>query len=168
LLLKKIVFLFLAAAAPALAEERVLDLGRGEALRYEVLNVGDPRSARETAAQVLRRLAEGNIDEAAALSNSPQRRGEVLRDYLASVGDEEFKRVFAQYLQNRIVAEIAIGPRRLIIWDLAEASHHLAGQYYVEVEGRFLMDDVPSEARSLLQRVLRSYRSPATPSKRTD
>ncbi len=92
----------------------------------------------------------------------------MLRDYLASVGSEGFKRVFAQYLQNRIVAEIAVGPRRLIIWDLAEASHYLAGQYYVEVDGRFLMDDVPSEARSRLRRVLRSYRNPATPSTRTD
>jgi hypothetical protein len=89
----------------------------------------------------------------------------VLRDYRASVGDAEFKRVFAQYLGNRIVYEIAIGPRRLLIWDLAEAAHHLAGQYYVEVEGRFLMDDVPSAERARLTRVLQSYRKPATPSK---
>lgn len=92
----------------------------------------------------------------------------MLRDYRASVGDEEFKRVFAQYLANRIVEEIAIGPRRLLIWDLADASHHLAGQYYVEVEGRFLMDDVPSEERARLTLVLRSYRKPATPSRQKD
>ena len=157
----------LIVVAMAHGEERVLDLGRGEQLRYEVLDPGDParRSARETAMQLLRHLAAGGIEDAAALSNVPQRRFEVLRDYRASVGDEEFKRVFAQYLQKPIVAEIAIGPRRLIIWDLAEASNPLAGQFYVEVEGRFLMDEVPSEARSNLRRVLQSYRKAATPSK---
>ncbi len=158
------------AAVLAHGEERVLDLGRGEKLRYEVLDPGDPatRSARPTAGQILRHLTAGNIEDAAALSNVPQRRLEVLRDYRASVGDEEFKRVFAQYLQKRIIAEIAIGPRRLIIWELAEASNQLAGQFYVEAEGRFLMDDVPSEARSDLRRVLQSYRKAATPSKRKD
>jgi len=154
----------------AQGEERILDLGRGEKLRYEVLDPGDPasHSARDTAGQILRHLATGNIEDAAALSNVPQRRFEVLRDYRTSVGDQEFKRVFAQYLQKRIVAEIAIGPRRLIIWELAEASNQLAGQFYVETEGRFLMDDVPSEARSNLRRVLQSYRKAATPSKRKD
>ncbi len=92
----------------------------------------------------------------------------MLRDYRASVGDDEFKRVFAQYLGNRIVDEIAIGDRRLLIWDLAEATHHLAGQYYVEVDGRFLMDDAPSEERAKLTRVLRSYRKSATPSRQKD
>jgi hypothetical protein len=92
----------------------------------------------------------------------------VLRDYRASVGDDEFKRVYAQYLGNRIVDEIAIGTRRLLIWDLADAAHYLIGQYYVEVEGRFLMDDVPSEERAQLTRVLQSYRKSATPSKQTD
>jgi len=66
------------------------------------------------------------------------------------------------------VDEIAIGNRRLLIWDLAEGTHQLAGQYYVEVDGRFLMDDVPGKERAALTRVLQSYRRPATPSKRTD
>jgi len=92
----------------------------------------------------------------------------VLRDYRASVGEDEFKRVFAQYLGNRIVDEIAIGDRRLLIWDLAQASHQLAGQYYVEVEGRFLMDDLPSEERARLTLVLQSYRKSATSSRQKD
>jgi hypothetical protein len=162
--------LLVLAAGLALGEERVLDLGNGKQLKYEVLDLHDARarSARDTAGQILRHLTTGNIEDAAALSNVPQRRFEVLRDYRTSVGDEEFKRVFAQYLQKRIVAEIAIGPRRLIIWELAEASNQLAGQFYVEAEGRFLMDDVPSEARSNLRRVLQSYRKAAMPSKRKD
>jgi hypothetical protein len=90
----------------------------------------------------------------------------VLRDYRASVGDDEFKRVFSQYLDSRIVDEIAIGERRLLIWDLVEATQRqLAGQYYVEVDGRFLLDDVPSKERAALTRVLQSYRKSATPSK---
>ena len=157
-------------AALAHGEERVLDLGKGQSLRYEVLDSSAPesRSARATAEQILRHLAAGDIEKAAALSNAPARRLEVLRDYQASVGEDEFKRVFAQYLGNRIVEEIAIGPRRLLVWDLAEASHHLAGQYYVEVEGRFLMDDVPGEERAKLTRVLQAYRKSATPSRRKD
>jgi hypothetical protein len=117
-------------------------------------------SARESAAQLLRLLAEGNIEAAAALSNAPQQRYEVLRDYRDAVGEEAFKSVYARYFDpaNRLVAEAAIGPRRLLIWDLGEASHHLAGQYFVEVDGRFLLDDAPSEERSRLQRVLQDYR----------
>ena len=160
-------FLFLVVSGSAQAEERVLDLGKGGSLRYEVLNPGVPesRSARAAAGRILRHLSEGSIEKAAELSNAPQRRYEVLRDYRASVGDAEFKRVFAEYLGSRIVDEIAIGDRRLLIWDLAEDTHQLAGQYYVEVDGRFLMDDVPSKERSALTRVLQSYRKPATPSK---
>lgn len=163
-------FLFFIIAGPAQAEERILDLGKGATLRYEVVDSGAPesRSARATAGQILRHLSEGRIEDAAALSNAPQRRYEVLRDYRISVGNDEFKRVFAQYLGTRIVDEIAIGDRRLIIWDLAEATHHFAGQYYVEIDGRFLMDDVPSEERAKLTRVLQSYRQSASPSKRTD
>jgi hypothetical protein len=164
-----LIFLVFVTAGPAHAEERVLDLGKGNSLRYEVLDSSAPsRSARATAGEILRHLAEGDIEKAAALSNVPKRRYEVLREYRDSVGEEEFKRVFAQYLGKRIVDEIAIGDRRLLIWELAETTHNLAGQYYVEVDGRFLMDDVPSAERSRLTRVLQSYRKAATPSKKTD
>jgi hypothetical protein len=163
-----------AGAALAQGEERTLDLGNGKTLRYALVQPADSpsiASAIDTAREILRRLAQGDITEAAALSNSPLRRYEVLRDYKASVGEDEFKRVFAQYLdpQNRVVAEIAIGPHRLIVWDLGAAAHHVAGQYYVEVEGRFFMDDVPSETRSDLRKVLQTYRkAAATPSEKTN
>jgi hypothetical protein len=162
-----------ASAALAQGEERVLELGQGKTLRYTLVEPAERAStpsALGTAREVLRRLAEGDITEAAALSNSPRRRYEVLRDYKASVGEDEFKRVFAQYLdpQNSVVAEIAIGPHRLIVWDLAAAAHNIAGQYYVEVEGRFFMDDVPNETRSSLRRVLQSYRKETRPSKQKD
>lgn len=110
--------------------------------------------------QLLQHLASGDIEAAAALSNAPKRRYEVLRDYRNSVGDEEFKRVFARYMApaNRLVMEAAIGRRRLLVWDLGEAGNHLAGQYYVEVGGKFLLDDEPNEERSKLRRVLEAYR----------
>ena len=110
---------------------------------------------------MLRHLADGEIEAAAALSNAPQRRLEVLRDYRDAIGEEAFKRVFGRYFvpENRVVAEVAYGPRRLLVWDLGEAGNRLAGQFYIEVDGRFLMDDVPSEARSQLQRILQEYRS---------
>jgi hypothetical protein len=38
---------------------------------------------------------------------------------------------------------------------------HLAGQYYVQVDKRWLMDDVPSEIRTRLRRVLENFRTEA-------
>ena len=162
-------------ALAALAAERTLDTGDGRVIRYSVLEPGAPSelpSATAVALQLVRLLSEGRVDDAAALSNAPARRLEVLRDYQASVGEDEFRRVFGQFLQpqNRIAAEVAIGPRRLVIWDLGEAGHHLAAQYFVEAEGKFVLDDVPSEPRSDLRRVLQAYRTDkaATPSGQKD
>ena len=128
-----------------------------------------PDSALNTAKLLNLHLSTGDLDEAAGLSNSPRRRFEVLRDYRDSVGIEEFKRVFAQYLQpeNRLVAEVVIGTHRLLVWELKDAvpgkAPHLAGQYFVDVEGRTLVDDVPSETRTRLRRVLEAYRAGKLP-----
>lgn len=148
----------LLAGAPAVAqaEERLEQDGLPT---YRVVAQGEP-SAQLAAQRVLRHLAAGEIDEASQLSNEPVRRREVLRDYLARVGEAEFKRVFAEYLspRNRVVAEYAIGAHRLIVWDLAEAGHRIAGQYYVQVGSAFLMDDRPSAERSALRRLLERER----------
>jgi hypothetical protein len=136
----------------------------GKTLRYTVVQPGDPTpSALAAAAEVLRLLGQGEIAQAASLSNAPQRRLEVLQAYRASVGEEEFKRVFARYARSPVRAEIAIGAHRLIIRDIENAEYPLAGQYYVEVEGRFVMDDVPNETRADLRRILLSYRRAAKP-----
>jgi hypothetical protein len=128
---------------------------------YERIQPGSPASAYETARRLLTHLSEGDIERAATLSNAPERRREVLSDYRASVGDQEFRRIFASYLGagNPLIAELAIGPRRLLLWKLGEANDHIAGQYYVEVGGRFLLDDVPGEERIKLQRLLEAARS---------
>jgi hypothetical protein len=144
-------FLFLGAllgAATAVAEDE------------RVIHPSAADSARGTAMALLRHLAAGKIEEAAALSNAPQQRLEVLRQYRTAIGEEEFKRVFGRYFapQNRVIAEVAIARHRLLIWDLGEAGNQLAGQYYVEVDGRFLLDDEPSPERSKLQQVLERYR----------
>jgi hypothetical protein len=135
----------LLAAAPALAQERLVDPSA-------------PDSARDTAITVIKHLAAGDLEQAAALSNAPKQRFELLREYRDRIGEEEFKRVFGRFLEpeNRLIAEVAIGPRRLLVWELGE---HLAGQFYVEVHGKFLLDDVPSKERDELRRVLRRYRS---------
>ena len=118
-------------------------------------------SAKPVAMRLLGYLAEGNLEAAAALSNAPQRRLEVLRSYRNSVGEEEFKRVFGRYFapENRLIAEVVTGRHRLLVWELGEAGNRLAGQYFVEVGGEFLLDDVPSRERSELRRVLQDYRS---------
>ncbi len=154
---------FVATAVLAQTDERVVELGNGAVVRYKLLDAAaaPEASAQQTANRVLRHLADGDIEQAALLSNAPRRRYEVLREYRASVGEDEFKRVFAQYFapENRLLAEVALGEHRLLVWDLGEAGHRLAGQYYVEVEGKFLMDDAPSEKRTQLRRVLEAYRT---------
>ena len=132
-----------------------------DGIRYRVIAPGSAESAAETAKRMLELLAEGKLDEAAAMSNAPQRRREVLDDYLKRVGDAEFKRIFAQYGSppNRLVAEVAIGDRRLLVWQLVGAGQVLAGQYFVRNGERFVLDDVPNTERAQLGRVLQAYRS---------
>ena len=108
---------------------------------------------------MLKYLAEGDIEHAAALSNAPPQRLDLLRGYRDSVGEDEFRRLFSRFLapDNRLIAEVAIGPRRLLVWELADSQ--LAGQFYIEVDGKFLLDDVPSRERAQLRGVLRRYRA---------
>ena len=133
--------------------------GRGEERAYRMVGPEEP-SALPVARQILTHLAAGEIDEAARLSNEPARRTEVLRDYLRAVGEAEFRRVYAEYLQppNHLAAEIALGPRRLLIWQLDTAGEQLAGQYYIESDGRFLMDDRPGPERTVLRQALTERR----------
>ena len=125
-----------------------------------------PASALDVARLLNLHLSAGDIEEAALLSNSPRRRFEVLRDYHESVGEEEFKRVFTEYFspQNRLVAEIAIDKHRLLLWEQrTSAPPAFAGQYFVEVDGRYLIDDVPNDTRTRLRWVLEAYRSGKLP-----
>ena len=148
----RFLFVFLLAALPARAQEPGYRL------------ITDPaESARPAALEILKHLAAGELEAAAARSNAPQRRLEVLRSFRDSVGEEQFKRIFERYFEphNRIVLEAAIGSHRLVVWELGEAGSKLAGQYYVEADGRFLMDDVPNAERSRLQRVLEAHRRQA-------
>ena len=118
--------------------------------------VRDPaESAQQTAELLLQHLGAGDIDAAAALSNAPERRAQVLRDYRASVGEAEFRRIFAEYAKHRVVREIALGERRLLMWDL---DSQVGAQYFVRAGNRFLLDDVPSAERTELRRVLLAYR----------
>lgn len=167
-----------AAAIHAQTEEtRTLELDGGGSVTY-VLHAhpadahlkrpaGElaPTSALDAAKLLNLHLSAGDIEEAALLSNAPRRRFEVLREYRDSVGEEEFKRVFAQYLstQSRLLAEIAIGRHRLLIWDLKQGVTRIAGQYFVEIDGRYLVDDVPNDERTSLRWVLEAYRAGKLP-----
>ncbi len=119
-----------------------------------------PNSAHATALELLQHLAEGNLEAAAAMSNAPQRRLEVLRAYRDRIGEAEFRRVYSRYFapENRLLAEVALGPRRLLVWDLGDAGHHVAGQIYVESGGKVLLDDVPSRERAELRALLKNDR----------
>jgi hypothetical protein len=158
-------------------ESRTLELDGGGSVTYTLrthpadAHVARPKgelaptSALDAAKLLNLHLSAGDIEEAALLSNAPRRRFEVLRDYRESVGEEEFKRVFAQYFypQNRLLAEVGIGKHRLLIWDLKEGAARIAGQYFVEVDGRYLVDDVPNDTRTSLRWVLEAYRAGKLP-----
>lgn len=119
---------------------------------FALAQSADPR---QTARLLVALLAEGKVEEAAALSNHPERRREILEAYRKEVGEEEFRRIYARYREGRIVEELAEGRHRLLIWDLG----HVAGQFFVEKDGRYLLDDEPSAARDKLRRALADYRN---------
>ena len=104
-------------------------------------------------------LARGEIEAAALLSNSPKRRFEIYRDYLESVGEASFRQVYSQYLDSstKALAEIALGERRLIVWKLVGLAQS-TGEFFIRIEDETYMDDVPSEDRKLLRRILETYR----------
>ena len=131
-----------------------------ESAPYQLIE-NPAESAQPAALQILRYLAAGDIEQAAKFSNAPERRAEVLREFRARVGQEEFKRVYSEYFapQNRIIAEVALGPRRLLVWKLGTAGDRVVGQYYVRVDNRFVMDDERSAKRTELTRALAKYRS---------
>ncbi len=172
-----VVFFFSTTLHAQSDETRTLELDGGGRVTYTLrTHAADAHAARPAgelaptsaldAAKLLNlHLSAGDIEEAALLSNAPRRRFEVLQDYRAAVGAEEFKRVFAQYFypENRLLAEIGIGKHRLLIWDLKEGANRIAGQYFVEIEGRYLVDDVPNDARTSLRWVLEAYRAGKLP-----
>lgn len=165
-----------AAVATPEGEPRVLELDDGRRITFVLYRHAPDAHARSggaalapdsalNAARLLNlHLSTGDLEEAAVLSNAPRRRFEVLDEYRRQVGDEEFRRVFAQYLDpaNRLLAEIAIGRHRLLVWELRAAGESpppVAGLYFVEVEGKFLLDDVPGETRALLRQLLIAWRA---------
>ena len=153
--MKKLAAFIMCAALAACAHQAPLESSPHQLIE----NPAD--SAQPVALQILRYLAAGDIDQAAKLSNAPKRRAEVLREFRARVGDEEFKRVYNEYLapENRVITELALGPRRLIVWRLGSAADRVVGQYYVRVDDRFLMDDERSPDRAELSRALEKIRS---------
>jgi len=174
--------LFLLLAAPAWAqteEARTLAIDGGASIAYKLRRYAPeavratpakelaPKSALDTARLLSLHLSAGDIEEAALLSNAPRRRFEELVNFKNTYGDEEFKRVFADYFdpRNSLVGEIVIDKRSLLVWRLnvpsksGEPKTYFAGQYFVDVDGRFLVDDVPNDGRTQLRWVLEAYRS---------
>ncbi len=124
----------------------------------------EPTSALNTAKLLNQHLSAGRIEDAALLSTAPRRRFEVLRDYRQAVGEDEFRQVYAQYFlpENRLVAEVIMAGHSLLVWHMKRNDRY-AGQYYVQVEGKVLMDDTPSETRTRLSRVLDAIRTGKMP-----
>ena len=163
--------LFVAIVAGA-EETRVLETEDGSRIRYTLRTypaeahrldaAADlaPTDALNTAKLVTQHLAAGRVEEASLLSNAPKARYERLRENLAGWTEDDFARAYGRYFapENRIVGDAAIGNHRLLMWYLKD-TEYLTGYFLVEVDGKFLLDDVPSETRSKLRQVLEAHRS---------
>lgn len=136
-----------------------------EAHRVKPATVLAPTTALDAARLLNLHLSTGDIEEAALLSNSPRRRFEVLQDYRRTIGDDEFRRVFAEYFdpKNKLLGEIVIGPHSLLVWNQT-ATKTIAGQFFVRMDdGRYLVDDIPNTTRTSLRQVLQAYRAGKIP-----
>jgi hypothetical protein len=130
-----------------------------------------PTTALDAAKLIILHLSDGDIEEAALLSTSPRRRYEELVKFRESSGEEQFKRLYSQYFspENRLIAEIAIDRQRLVLWELLSTDRPgapksiVTGQFFVEVDGQYLLDDRPNETRSRLHSILRDYQSGKLP-----
>ena len=78
---------------------------------------------------------------------------------LAAHGVEQQGQVFHVARHRALDAEIAIDRHRLLVWDLKEGANRIAGQYFVEIDGRYFVDDVPNDVRTSLRWVLEAYRA---------
>ena len=150
----------------------MLDLEGGERIEYVLrtfpvdANRLDPAAelaptdALSAAKLVTRYLSAGRIEEASLLSNAPKARFDRLRESLAGWSAADFEHAYGRYFlpENRIVGEAAIGNHRMLMWYLKDVDH-VAAYYFVEIDGRFLLDDFPSEARAKLRRVLEAFRT---------
>lgn len=153
-------------------EQRVLELENGDRVDYALrmhpadahrLDAGArlaPTSAINTAKLLTRYLAEGRLEDAALLSNSPKARFARLRESFEGWSEGDFKRAYGRYFapENRIVGEVAIDAHRLLMWYLSDTDY-VTGFFLVEIDGKLLLDDVPNRTRANLQRVLEAYRS---------
>lgn len=153
-------------------ESRVLELAGGARIEYtlhtfpenahraETLLQHPPGGTLDTAKLVTQLLAEGRLEDVALLSNAPKARYERLKDSFGNWQKEDFERAFRRYFapENRILGEAAIGAHRLLMWYLKD-TNYITAYYFVELEGRLLLDDVPSETRNRLRRVLEDFRA---------
>ena len=170
-------FVFLLVSALAAAQEtRLLESDDGSRIRYTLRTFAPDANLLETAAElaptdplsaaklVTRHLAAGRLEEASLLSNAPKARFARLRESFTGWSEADFARAFGRYFApgNRIVGDAAIGNHRLLMWYLKDTDH-VTGYFFVEVDGRLLIDDVPSEARANLRRVLDAHRSGRAP-----
>ena len=161
-----------AGTASQVSEERSVEI-EGETLRYtfRAHPAGErsaapadyqpsPVNALDALMLLNQYLVAGRIEEAALLSNAPKRRYEVLQNYQQEAGEKEFRGIFEQYFDpgNRLVAEIGMGEHTLLVWHLAQTDRY-AGLFFVRVEDRTLMDDIPSEMRRQLRKLLEAYRA---------
>lgn len=171
--------LFLRGLAPilfagvALAQEaRVLEVEGGAPIAYvlrtyaadahrpETLLTNVPGSALDTAKLVTQLLAEGRLEEVSLLSNAPKARFARLKESFDGWTKADFERTFRRYFapENSIVGEAVIDRHHLLMWHLKDTDY-ITAYYLVEVDGRMLLDDAPSETRNRLRRILEAHRA---------
>lgn len=118
-----------------------------------------------------RRMAEGDAQGAAQLSNASDLVGPLYLDLKTVKGDDEFKKMWGDYFlgKNKYIGQFEIGAYRLLLLALdttividdkgtKKALKETAAQFYQLVDGKYLMDDQHSEERRRLSLIFNAYK----------
>jgi len=157
------VFLF---AAMAQAEEMRVSID-GKEIRMDrtMLNreitkddrdKGNQTSALACSFSIYNLLAKGDIQGAAKLSVSPSKAAEKWTNYRERIGDEDFKKMMADYFSsgNVAIAELYLGDDTMLVVKTEDGP---VAQFYQKRGGKYLMTDEPTSGK-ILGRVLNMLR----------
>lgn len=118
-----------------------------------------------------RRLADGDAQGAAQLSNASDLVGPMYLDLKTVRGDDEFKKMWGEYFlgKNKYIGHFEIGAYRLLLVALdttivvddkgtKKPLKDTAAQFFQLVDGKYLIDDQQSEERRRLSLIFNAYK----------
>jgi hypothetical protein len=109
--------------------------------------------------QLYRALGTADISTAAAMSNDRERTYAKYERYVERLGMAEFKKMFLSYFVGgaSYTHELVIGEHHMLLVE-DPADDTIAAQFYVRVEGKYLIDEKPGPERDQLGRLFMAVR----------